>query len=1119
MAAFALLLTVVLAYLYVKTQAGDPADHFNNVALLREMKQLDVRWELDLQKARIGTSQHLDRANPPAEMKALSQALASTTAFRDGQRAGVLRKAMAAVDRSLDHKSALADRFKSRNAALQTSLAALEATADGVSQAAARSHGKNSGASASLEALLDHTRSAAMLYNQAPSEGNAAQLAAMLAALDKTKARLPGPAADAADVFGAHAQAVLTQTPLVNELLESISQTQVGSLLDVLGSALHKEHQSASATADVYRKVLLAFCTALVLLLIYSGFRLLRSHRLISSMNDQLQSANANLEVKVLERTRELADANIIAQNSPVILYRLRPVPGFPLSYLSHNAGRLGHDRQAWLHSDSWLERLVHPEDAGRFTKAMENLQADPGEQQSLELRVACADGAWRCFETRYAGVWEGGALAGIEGILIDITERKQQENLVRDARDAAEAATQMKSEFLANMSHEIRTPMNAIIGLSHLVLKTEVSARQRDYLQKVQGAGQHLLGIINDILDFSKIEAGKLDLESEPFQLQKLLDTTTSLVSEKCQAKGLQLVHELGADVPRNLIGDSLRLSQILLNYANNAVKFTDKGKVLIAIRVAERADAHVTLKFSVSDTGIGLTPEQIARLFQSFSQADTSTTRKFGGTGLGLAISMKLAKLMDGEVGVDSEPGKGSTFWFTARLGIGQAAEQARRLSIPDLRGRRALVVDDNDHARQVTIEMLEGMSFHAQPASSGAAALEEIQRAVREGRPYDVVYLDWRMPGLDGIETAGQIRALGLTPSPLLLMVTGYGREELLAEASRVGIETVLVKPVSPSILLDTLATALGCRDEGLPQELPVVTVSRLAALRGQRILVVEDNDINQQVATELLQDAGFVVDVADNGQIAVQMTERTAYDLVFMDMQMPVMDGVEATREIRRRLDAEQLPIVAMTANAMDRDRQACLEAGMNDFVAKPIDPEALWSVLQRWLRATVGVPPPDRQPTPPVAASEAPVAPRLHEGFPMDIEGLDVKLGLSRMAGKQALYRTMLRRYSTGQREVPRQITQAIETGDMVTAERLAHTLKGVSGSVGAVGVAVLAETVENAIRSKQEGVQLQDWITVLDQALAVLIGQLDSRILEPASESSSAVFAHAGVAA
>jgi PAS domain S-box-containing protein len=645
-----------------------------------------------------------------------------------------------------------------------------------------------------------------------------------------------------------------------------------------------------------------------------------------------------------------------------------------------------------------------------------------------------------------------GGELC-ILGWFFDVTE-------LRRAKELAEDATRMKSDFLANMSHEIRTPMNAIIGMAHLALKTDLTPRQRDYIKKVQNSGQHLLGIINDILDFSKIEAGKLSMESADFELDKVLDNVSNLISEKAFAKGLELVFDIESAVPNHLNGDSLRLGQILINYANNAVKFTEKGEIVISARVLEESEQNVFLEFSVRDTGIGLTEEQLGKLFQSFQQADTSTSRKYGGTGLGLAISRQLAVLMGGEVGVESEYGKGSRFWFTARLG---RSSNKPKLLIPkpDLRGRRILIVDDNEIARLVLQEMLESMTFNVNQAASGERALEMIAEADTGGDPFEVVFLDWRMPLMDGIETARKIRKLRIRRQPHMAMVTAYGRDEVIREAETAGFQDILIKPVNASMLFDTTIRILGDTETESRSSTRDVstTVEDLAVIKGATILLVEDNELNQEVAMGLLLDGGFKVDIAEDGVQAIRMITDKAYDVVLMDMQMPVMDGIAATIELRKQPKFANLPIIAMTANVMEQDRRRCDEAGMSDFVAKPIDPDELFSVLLRWIK-------PRKSKTSTEGRSR-----KLKDvsiTIPV-VDGLDTELGLKRVLGKKPLYLVLLNKYVVGQSETAEVIRQALLANDIDLAERTAHTAKAVCGNIGATKLQELAKELESMI--------------------------------------------------
>ncbi len=792
--------------------------------------------------------------------------------------------------------------------------------------------------------------------------------------------------------------------------------------------------------------------------------------------NRQLAAASAQVEAAKEEQAAILETAEI-----GIALLRDRHVvtcnASFDRIFGAPPGGMLGVATREWYVSE---EDFIA---GGKEVYA----QLARGERNYRELKLRRRDGS--AFDARLSGsaIDPSDMPKGTVWLVEDITLRKQAERAMVQAKELAEEAAKAKGDFLANMSHEIRTPMNAIIGMSHLALKTGLDARQRDYIGKIQSSGQHLLGLINDILDFSKIEAGKLDVEKAEFRLDRILDNVANLIGDKASSKGLELVFDVAWDVPEVLVGDSLRLGQILINYANNAVKFTERGEIDVVLRVQERTADSVLLYGAVKDTGIGLTPEQQAKLFQSFAQADSSTTRKYGGTGLGLSISRKLAELMGGTVGVNSVHGQGSTFWFTARLGIGQAG--ARRQASVDLRGRPVLVVDDNDTARTVIKDLLCGMGFEADGAAGGAEAVDAVLQRSRGPKPYEIVFLDWQMPEMDGIQTAFALRALQLDKPPHLVMATGFGREEVRAQALEVGIEHVLVKPLNASGVFDTAMVLLGLRDaaDSLSAHDAASGSARsaLEPLRGARLLLVEDNDLNQQVATELLTDAGFVVEIAQNGRIAVEKVSAAQrpgaepFDLVLMDMQMPVMDGVAATEEIRLAVPVARLPIVAMTANAMQQDRERCLRAGMQDVVTKPIDPDALWRALQTWIKPRDFGP----APTPNLLTGGAEAGPgsvpevpsqrasQMEPPLPVGIPGLDTALGLKRVLGKVPRYVSMLQRYVDGQRHSVAEIQAALAVGDRDTAQRLAHTTKGVSGNIGAARVQALAEQLENALKT------------------------------------------------
>ncbi len=799
----------------------------------------------------------------------------------------------------------------------------------------------------------------------------------------------------------------------------------------------------------------------------------------------QILKLNATLEQQVQERTGQIqafsalqaailesAGYSIIATDSDGLIKLFNPAAERLLGYRADEVIDLETPRI--IHDPAEVERRARDltDELGYLVEpGFETFVAKSrlGKPDSNEWAYIRKDGSRVAVLLTVSSLRDTeGRIFGFLGIAMDLTTHKRDEAVLRQAKESAESATRAKSDFLANMSHEIRTPMNAILGMLQLLQQTDLTSRQYDHTEKAESSAKALLGLLNDILDFSKVEAGKLELDPHPFLLDKLLKDIGVILSASVGKKNIEILFDIDPALPELVIGDALRLQQVLINLSGNAIKFTEHGEVVLSVRLKRRRDEQLTVLFSVRDTGIGMTQDQISHIFEGFSQAEVSTTRRFGGTGLGLAISQRLVHLMGGRLEVDSMAGKGSHFHFEIVLQA-TGAETSLEESLPalaNLRGVRALVVDDNASAREVISRMVDSLGWRADLAASGMEALELLRQSIDRGRAYDVIFVDWSMPEMDGWQTAEHIRQI--TPSgtsPLIVMVTAHGREMLAQRlaSEQALLDGFLVKPITISTLFDAVADARANQNTTM---VPARKAGSGQRLTGLRLLLVEDNPTNQQVARELLKNEGAQVDVAGGGIDGVNAVQNAhpQYDAVLMDIQMPDMDGYAATREIRHKLGLHDLPIIAMTANAMASDRQACLDAGMNDHVGKPFDLNQLVAVIRQFTRQTETLLAP-----PPAQLRSGGVIPPAALKLAGE-RGLDIAAALARLGGDLPLFEWALGSFLSTSAQMNEQLAQWWPGSPPDALARLLHTLKGTAGTVGATDLALQVRQVETDVR-------------------------------------------------
>lgn len=737
--------------------------------------------------------------------------------------------------------------------------------------------------------------------------------------------------------------------------------------------------------------------------------------------------------------------------NSLVGLVRTRITDGKVLNANKSTADILGFENVQSLLATGRFADLHTPD---RRAELIRQLEAQ-GEVSDFESRITLADGTQRIISLS-AKLFKGQDF--IEGVIVDVTHQKRVEKALKESMEAAEAANVAKSEFLANMSHEIRTPMNGIIGMCDLVMETNLSPKQKEYLEIIHSSGKSLLELINDILDLSKIEAGKLELENISFSLRQVVEEVSDIFLDKITAKMLELTIDVPVDIPELLIADPLRVRQVLINLLSNAIKFTEKGSICISVSRESAGSDAVKLTFQVRDTGIGIPNDVKENLFDAFTQADGTVTRKYGGSGLGLAICKRIVNMMSGDIWVESEEGVGSSFFFTASFQVDRSQTGTKRDLPSELRGLRVLLLEDNPYTLKAMTRYLEGFEFKVTPFLSVEAALNSLKKGARK-IPFDLIIPDMDQPGMDGLQAFEAFKAVaGVNLPPVLLTHSPLMSKKRKQKARELGIQHFISKPIKQSPLLNIIVEIFGYEPlEDTPAEVDAEYIDDFVDVS---VLLVEDNPINQRVATEMLARAGIRVDSADNGLTAISSIKTNSYDAVLMDVQMPEMDGLEVTRIVRTELNMQELPIIALTAHTMTGDRDRCLDAGMNDYLPKPIDRLALFQVLKKNIESKGGQF--DRMP-----GAFTPADPEI-PAFALSVPGIDVVDGLTRLGGDWDLYMDVLNEYCEHYRNFLSEVKKLIADKDFATARRLAHALKGAAANVSADNLNTAALQLESA---------------------------------------------------